>query len=509
MSDAGGSLVRPRTRRQALLRPLFVFATLNPGLSYVQGMNSILAVFWRVFADAHSSELEAEAFAFFALGAMLSQLQDLYVSSLDGTVSPSPASSPRLGSEPPHIIPTGLGATLARYTALLNWIDPTVAAALESKHLGPALYVFRWLTTIFTTTFALPDLLRIWDRLIALHPSPLDTPEALSPVLGHLLDLAIALVLVERPILVSPFSTFHKSLAVLQDPQVEGEQVDRMLGVAWEIRGRRLAKSSPGGTGKAGHSRTASGTWKAAAKNWTTGAGAVSLKKRFWAVAAPEEGHGHDEDGGEEKKIKEEQQGEPRVLQGGERVEGKVLPPPPGSIDERDRRLDALPPPPSSSTSSDENETDAVSLDPIDSDDEGPTLASMWGGWKTSLSRLAASDAAAELSKRTTNLSILASQRAAHLSPSYLSTSDAAAELSKRTTNLSVQAQLLRETGPERLQRVKDRLWAAAPAAVQSQNPSPHLAGAAPTGRPSVLSPPDHSSTLLQTLTAPQPDLST
>lgn len=36
-SDAGGALARPRTRRQALLRPLFVYATLNPGLSYVQG----------------------------------------------------------------------------------------------------------------------------------------------------------------------------------------------------------------------------------------------------------------------------------------------------------------------------------------------------------------------------------------------------------------------------------------------------------------------------------------
>ncbi|KAM0751649.1 hypothetical protein T439DRAFT_215504 [Meredithblackwellia eburnea MCA 4105] len=136
---------RPRTRRQALLRPLFVYATLNPGLSYVQGMNSILAVLWWIFAAGDTSELEAEADAFFALGALLSQVQDLYVSSLDGTVSPSP-SSPRMGpaSSSGLITPTGLGATLSRYTGLLTWIDPGVATALENKSIDPALYVFRW-----------------------------------------------------------------------------------------------------------------------------------------------------------------------------------------------------------------------------------------------------------------------------------------------------------------------------------------------------------------------------
>mgnify|MGYP001562514886 CR=1 FL=1 len=82
-------------------------------------MNSILAVFWRVFS-AGGSELEAEAFAFFALGAVLSQLQDLFVSSLDGTVSPSPA-SPLLGSDP-HVTPTGLGATLGALSGALQFV---------------------------------------------------------------------------------------------------------------------------------------------------------------------------------------------------------------------------------------------------------------------------------------------------------------------------------------------------------------------------------------------------
>ena len=187
----------------------------------------------------------------------------------------------------------------ARYTGLLNWLDPTVAASLESKSIDPALYVFRWITTLFSTSFSLPDTIRLWDRLLSLYPSPLDPPEALSPLLGHLLDLSIALVLHERPTLVSPFANFQKCIMVLQDPHVEGEDVDRMLGVAWEIRERRLGRSK-------GHQKTDSGTWRAAASKWTTGPAAVNLRQRFWAVAAPAEV-------------------EPPVLAGGERLEGKVL----------------------------------------------------------------------------------------------------------------------------------------------------------------------------------------
>lgn len=136
---------RPLTRRQALLRPLVIYATLNPGLSYVQGMNSLMAVFYRIFASSPTSadaDFTAEASAFFALGAVLSQLRDLYVPSMDLEVV-----SPNATSTTP--MPTGLGATLARYSSLLAWLDPTVAACLESKGIDPALYCFRWLTTLF------------------------------------------------------------------------------------------------------------------------------------------------------------------------------------------------------------------------------------------------------------------------------------------------------------------------------------------------------------------------
>lgn len=182
LADPSSPSARPQTRRQALLRPLFIYAMLNPGLSYVQGMNSLVAVFLFIFSSSSTSTsaLEGEARAFFALGAILSQLRDLYVPSLDG------ASSPRrsVNGSP---TPTGLGATLMRFTSLLTWLDPNVAAALEHKEIDPALYCFRWLTTLFanevrwgslfrrrgqlanalhSSQFALPDLCRVWEYVM-------------------------------------------------------------------------------------------------------------------------------------------------------------------------------------------------------------------------------------------------------------------------------------------------------------------------------------------------------
>ena len=454
-------------------------------------MNSIVAVFFYIFGTACSNSLDAEASAFFAFGAILSQLRDLYVRSLDGTICPLPFSS----ATTPHITPTGSGATLQRFTSLLTWLDPTLAASLQSKELDPAMYVFKWFTTLFATSFELPDLVRIWDRLVALFPADTESAadEALSPVLGHLLDLSLALVLLERPTLVSPFANFQKCLAMLQDPQVEGEAVDKLLGIAWEIRERRLGKSNRASTVDAG-------SWKSAASRWSTaatkvavaassGPAASSFRQRFWA---PTQAATHDRtpstdvhaaeydlddsasvaesdtsaatapplfaSHGQRIGYEEDQRARAASVGDVERNRGKSLPPPPGEGEVRNRGevlVRRLPPPPSVD---EEGEQEL---------EEEKTEGGGWGVWKNSLSRLRESDAAASLAKRTTNFSLAASLSASSLSQSTarISSSDTAASLSKATTNLSIQAQLLREQvaeqGPEQLARIKGNVAAA------------------------------------------------
>jgi hypothetical protein len=114
-------------------------------------MSYLAAIFYRVFSSPASlddasrppSPLEIEATTFFALGALLSQLRDLYLPPLDN-LSPPPLSAPSPTA-------TGLGATVARFNSLLLVIDPPVADALDRKRVDMSGLVMRWLTTMFAT----------------------------------------------------------------------------------------------------------------------------------------------------------------------------------------------------------------------------------------------------------------------------------------------------------------------------------------------------------------------
>lgn len=151
---------RLRSRRQLVLRPLYLYASLNPGVSFVQGMSYIAAVFFYVFAqpspvnNTATTELsatatptpfeEAEASTFFALSALLSQLRDLFVPALDGL-----GAGDDDDRVPTSTTSTGLGSALGRFRALLLVIDSTAADALDRKGVDLNGLVVRWLTTLF------------------------------------------------------------------------------------------------------------------------------------------------------------------------------------------------------------------------------------------------------------------------------------------------------------------------------------------------------------------------
>lgn len=144
-------------------------------------------------------------------------------------------------------------------------------------------------------------------------------------------------------------------------------------------------------------------------------------------------------------------------------IDGKVLPPPPARVDQHVTIASLIEEELRETEQQATAEPDYGVEDDEDGANEGPALhrrmASGWGGLKASFSRLAASDTAAELSKRATNLQIAAVQSASSAS-TRLQTSDAAAALSRAQTNAAIKAQLLRdqlaEQAPERLARLKE-----------------------------------------------------
>lgn len=139
---------------EAIERILFIYAKLNPGVGYVQGMNEILAPIYYVFAaksaeEDTSSQAYAEADSFFVFTTLMSDGRDHFVRSLDSDAS------------------TGIHATLWRMSQRLAWFDRPLFRDLGKKDIKEQYYAFRWITVLCSQEWDLPDLIRLWDSILA------------------------------------------------------------------------------------------------------------------------------------------------------------------------------------------------------------------------------------------------------------------------------------------------------------------------------------------------------
>eukprot|EP00033_Pygsuia_biforma_P005300 GCRY01005839.1.p1 GENE.GCRY01005839.1~~GCRY01005839.1.p1 ORF type:complete len:422 (-),score=84.33 GCRY01005839.1:474-1739(-) len=128
---------------------LFIYAKLNPGIRYVQGMNELLGPIYYIFAtDGESGPEEAEADAFFCFTNLMANHMDLFIKTLDRSQ-------------------TGVTAALDRVMEQLRLLDPHLHRNMTSKGLNPQFFSFRWLTLLMAQDFPLPDVLRLWDSLLS------------------------------------------------------------------------------------------------------------------------------------------------------------------------------------------------------------------------------------------------------------------------------------------------------------------------------------------------------
>lgn len=139
---------------EAIERILFIYAKLNPGVGYVQGMNEILAPIYYVFAakaadEDPESQAYAEADAFFVFTTLMSDGRDHFVRSLDSDAS------------------TGIHATLWRMSQRLAWLDRGLFRELSKKDIKEQYYAFRWITVLYSQEWDLPDVIRLWDSILA------------------------------------------------------------------------------------------------------------------------------------------------------------------------------------------------------------------------------------------------------------------------------------------------------------------------------------------------------
>ncbi|PKA49994.1 hypothetical protein AXF42_Ash017533 [Apostasia shenzhenica] len=196
-----------KTNQEVLKRILIVFAKLNPGIRYVQGMNEVLAPLFYVFRNDHEENNVAhvEADTFFCFVELLSGFRDNFCKQLDNSV-------------------IGIKSTITKLSHLLKRHDEELWRHLEvTTKVDPQFYAFRWIMLLLTQEFSFTDSLQIWDAILSDPEGPQET----------LLRICCAmLILVRRRLLAGDFTA---NLKLLQ--HYPTTNIGHLLYVANKLRG--------------------------------------------------------------------------------------------------------------------------------------------------------------------------------------------------------------------------------------------------------------------------------
>jgi TBC1 domain family member 13 len=169
-------------------RILYIFAKLNTGNSYVQGMNEIVGPIYYIFANDPDLEWRrnAEADCFFCFTNLmgLEGVRENFVKELDNSE-------------------WGISSNMKRLYDLVKLKDPPVYSVLESQNLKPEFFAFRWISLILSQEFQLPDVISIWDCLFAE-----------KKLLDLLMHVCCSMILMQREFLLK--SDFSNNIKILQ-----------------------------------------------------------------------------------------------------------------------------------------------------------------------------------------------------------------------------------------------------------------------------------------------------
>ena len=122
------------THADVLSRILFIYAKLNPGVKYVQGMNEVLACLYYCFYDQNEPKEFAQYFEsdlFFCFSRMMTDMRDSFLRTMDHEDS-------------------GINGKVAEFDYLLLRIDPQLHTHLSDEGLDPQYYSLRWLMLLIS-----------------------------------------------------------------------------------------------------------------------------------------------------------------------------------------------------------------------------------------------------------------------------------------------------------------------------------------------------------------------
>jgi len=167
------NVVNPQYHYDVLARILLLFAKLNRGVKYAQGMNELCAPLYYLFSQDPLCHQSAEADTFFCFNLLMTDMQDAFVETLNDTGA-------------------GMLGRMDRCSKLLKEIDEPLWAHLEVQ-VHPIMYSCRWIMSMLTQELEMPEVLRVWDTLLGSLGGP-------RPLLH---DLCVARVIMIRDALLA------------------------------------------------------------------------------------------------------------------------------------------------------------------------------------------------------------------------------------------------------------------------------------------------------------------
>jgi hypothetical protein len=138
------------TNADVMCRILFIYGKKNPHIRYVQGMNEVLAPIFYAFSNDQNPYfyLNLEADSYICFESLMNEIQDIFIRSKDNTE-------------------TGIQTRIKSLNLILKVLDREIHDHLKEEKVELQYFAFRWYTLFLTQEFEMPDILRIWDSILA------------------------------------------------------------------------------------------------------------------------------------------------------------------------------------------------------------------------------------------------------------------------------------------------------------------------------------------------------
>ena len=195
------------THADVIVRILFIYSYFFPDLSYVQGMNEIIAPIYYIFSFDKTYGVEPsieniEADTFWTFNCLMAQVKDIFNREKDDK-------------------DIGLSGKVKRLKLMLKIVDSQLYEHFEKYKLEYSTFAYRWFILFFSQEFLMIDILRLWDYIFAQEDKFLNC---------YFISLAV-LLLKKDELLVSDLTGMLSELR-----SIKGLNVEEMISISKKIK---------------------------------------------------------------------------------------------------------------------------------------------------------------------------------------------------------------------------------------------------------------------------------